>query len=38
MQRSARDSDLVYRKMARSLARLAIDAAESLIEEITGIP
>ena len=38
MQRSARNSDLVDRKMAGSLAWSAIDAAGSFIEEVKGIP
>lgn len=38
MQRSARHSDLVDREMAGSMARSAIDAAGSFIEEVKGIP
>ena len=38
MLRSARDFDLVDRKMVGSLARSAIDAAGSFFREITGMP
>ena len=38
MQRSARDSDMVDRKMAGSLAWSAIDAAGPFNEEVTGVP